>query len=103
MLAAYIFAALIGMGPALATVSLPIWVGDLFRKESFAAVLTSIQIALNLGSSLGMVMLGYLFDVTGSYRVSFGVILAFVTAAFIGIQGLYGFYAVNNKKKSCEL
>jgi MFS family permease len=101
MLAAYVFAALTGMGPALATVSLPIWVGDLFSKESFAAVLTSIQITLNLGSSIGMVMMGYLFDVTGSYKVSFSVILVFVTVAFICIQGLYRSNAVN--KKSCNI
>lgn len=95
VLAAYVFAALIGMGPALATVSLPIWVGDLFTKESYAAVLTSIQITLNLGSSIGMVVIGYIFDVTGSYRSSFGMIFAAVTASFICIQILYRSFDIN--------
>lgn len=85
----YLFAALVGIGPALATVSLPIWVCDLFKKENYVTVLTSIQIALNLGSSIGMVLMGYLFDVTGTYRLAFGVTILFVTIAFICMQELY--------------
>ncbi|HYE09340.1 MAG TPA: MFS transporter, partial [Patescibacteria group bacterium] len=96
--AAYLFAALLGMGPALATVSLPIWTGDLFRKESFAAILTSIQITLNLGSSIGVVLMGLLFDLTGEYRVSFSLTFLFVMITFICMQGLYRTNAVNEKK-----
>ena len=86
---AYLFAILLGYRPALATVSLPIWAGDLFRKESFAVILTSIQVTLNLGSSIGMVLMGFLFDATGEYRVSFSLTFLFTTIAFICVQGLY--------------
>lgn len=97
MLAAYLFAALVGMGPALATVSLPIWAADLFSKENYAVILTSIQITLNLGSSVGMVLMGFLFDVTGAYRVSFGLAFLFVMLAFICVQELYRTNAVKTK------
>lgn len=89
VLSAYIFAVLLGMGPALATVSLPIWAGDLFGKESYAAILTSIQVTLNLGSSIGIVLIRFLFDVTGEYNASFSLAFLFAATAFICVQRLY--------------
>lgn len=92
----YIFLIIIGIGPAIATVSLPIWVGDIFKNDTSSSLLVSIQIIQNLGSSFGMIMMGFLFDLTKSYRISFIIVIILSLIAFNNIKQLYRKAKINN-------
>lgn len=94
----YIFLLIIGIGPAIATVSLPIWVVDIFHDGPANSITTTIQIITIAGSSLGMVLFGYLLDLTGSYNITFLLIILFSFIVFINISKLYN----NNFKRSPE-
>lgn len=85
----YIFLLILGIGPAMATVSMPVWVGEIFRNGASGGVLSSILIIENIGASIGVILMGYLFDLTGSYTIPFIIVIILSLTAFISITGLY--------------
>jgi len=85
----YVFLMIIGIGPAIATVSLPIWVGDILKNDKSSSLIASVQITQNLGSSLGMIMMGFLFDLTNSYKLPFVIVIILSFIAFNIISQLY--------------
>lgn len=86
---AYIFLFVIGVGPAIATVSLPIWVVDTFKRGNLNTVTKSIQIITILGSSFGNVLFGYFKDINGNYNIPMVSVILLSIIAFLSINSLY--------------
>ncbi len=78
----YLFAAIFGFAYGGCGVSEAPLVAGLFGLRSHGLVLGVINVGFTIGGSLGPLMAGYIFDVTGSYQV------AFLISAIIGIVGL---------------
>jgi len=78
----YLFAAVFGFAYGGGGVSEAPLVAGLFGLRSHGLVLGVINLGFTIGGSLGPFMAGYIFDVTGSYRV------AFLISAIVGIVGL---------------
>jgi len=78
----YLFAAVFGLAYGSIGVSetiLSVW---LFGLKDNALILAVIDFGLTLGAAAGPLTAGYIFDVTGSYRIAF-----FLTAV-VGFSGL---------------
>lgn len=88
----YIFLLMIGIGPAIATVSIPIWVTDMFQEGPINQITTIMQITTIGASSFGMALIGYLVDLTGSYNVAISILIIISLIAFICITALYSNY-----------
>lgn len=86
---AYIYLLIIGVGPAIATVSIPIWVAIIFEDGPIDLITTTIQVTTIFGSSVGMVLFGYFLDLTGIYNIPLLIIIFFSSITFICITTLY--------------
>lgn len=67
-----LYSFIIGIGPAIGTVPIAVWVSELFSKRNIEKNLTLSQIFLNFGAAIGISILGIFVDITGDY--SFGMI-----------------------------
>ena len=77
----YLFAAVFGFAyGGCAACEAPL-VAGLFGLRSHGLVLGVINLGFTIGGSVGPLMAGYIFDVTGSYQ------LAFLISAAVGIVG----------------
>jgi len=72
----YVFALAFAMAYGVATPLGPAVGADLFTGPRFGAIYGTIGMANGLGSALGAWFAGYVFDVTGSYFIAFGVAAA---------------------------
>ena len=61
---------------------------DLFPGPNLGAILGVITIATGLGSAGGSWLAGYVFDVTGSYRVAFWLSIFFYACGTVAFWGL---------------
>jgi MFS family permease len=61
---------------------------DLFPGPNLGAILGVITIGTGLGAGLGSWMAGFVFDVTGSYRVAFWLSILFYVAGSVAFWGL---------------
>ena len=78
----YLFAAIFGFGHGGFAASESPMVAKLFGLKAHGLILGVAVFGFTIGSSTGPVLIGYIFDVTGSYRI------AFMVCAFVGIAGL---------------
>ena len=78
----YLFAAIFGFAYGGGGASEAPLVAALFGLRSHGLVLGVINLGFTIGGSLGPLIAGYIFDVTGSYY------LAFLISAAVGIVGL---------------
>ena len=61
---------------------------DLFPGPNLGTILGVITIGTGLGSASGSWLAGYVFDVTGSYRVAFGLSIFFYVCGSIAFWAL---------------
>lgn len=61
---------------------------DLFPGPNLGTILGVITIGTGLGAALGSWMAGFVFDVTGSYRVAFWLSIFFYVAGSVAFWGL---------------
>ena len=61
---------------------------DLFPGPNLGTILGVITIGTGVGSALGSWLAGYVFDVTGSYRVAFGLSIFFYVCGSIAFWAL---------------
>ena len=82
---AYLFAALYGIGFGAGIPVRPALRGEYFGTASFAKIQGFMAPITMLGSMSGPIVAGHLYDVTGTYRISFLVtaLLQFLGAATI--------------------
>lgn len=79
--AIYIIAALIGVGYGGGIVGIPIVVGKCFGLSSLGKIFGLIMLFNAVGGTIGPILSGYLFDITGSYQLSFFIISVAAFAA----------------------
>ncbi len=80
----YAFAPLYGLGLGSSVVITPVLVGRCFGLLNFGKILGLINMGFALGVILGPVLLGWLFDITASYRIGLWLCFAvFAASAFI--------------------
>jgi MFS family permease len=77
----YAFVACFGLtlgarGPIIAALA-----ADLYRGRTYGTVLGVITLGNRLGSAIGPWLGGVIYDLTGSYRIAFGVSIAAITVA----------------------
>jgi MFS family permease len=56
---------------------------DLYRGRTYGTVLGLITLGNRLGSALGPWLGGVIYDLTGRYRLAFGVAIAAITGAAV--------------------
>jgi MFS family permease len=61
---------------------------DLFPGPNLGTILVVITIGTGLGAGMGSWMAGFVFDVTGSYRVAFWLSILFYVAGSVAFWGL---------------
>jgi MFS family permease len=76
---------LFGLGLGGGAVLVPLLVGECFGLRAFGKILGVVMIAATVGSAVGPVVTGRIFDVTGSYSGAFDLHLAAFTAAAVAI------------------
>ena len=70
----YIFVALYGFAHGGLFTPLSPMITDLFGLRSHGTIFGTIYLIGQIGSSIGPVVVGYIFDVTGSYQIGFIII-----------------------------
>jgi len=92
----YLFAAIFGFAYGGCGASEAPLVAELFGLRSHGLILGVINLGFTIGGSLGPLIAGYIFDITGSYQLAFligaivgivGFILAAVLRPIKGVQG----------------
>lgn len=89
--ATYVVAALIGIGYGGGIVSVPVIAGTCFGLSSLGKIFGLIMLFNAIGGTIGPILAGYLFDVTGNYQWSFLVVSL---AAFVAV-GCLSFIKMN--------
>lgn len=59
----------------ISSVGLPLCTKDFFGMENYEKIYPTVTLALNFGGALGLPLIGYLYDFSGSYVVSMLVLL----------------------------
>lgn len=72
----YLYAGVFALGYGVSAPLWPIITSDLFAGRSFGSIYGFITVFNGFGSALGAWLGGYMFDVTGSYAIAFGVAVA---------------------------
>ena len=78
----YLFAAVFGFAHAGVGTSETPLVASLFGLKSLGAIFGVIAVGITIGGSIGPVLAGYIYDVTGSYQLSF------ILCAAVGIVAI---------------
>lgn len=72
----YLYAVIFAMGYGVSAPLWPIVTSDLFAGRNFGSIYGFIALFSGFGSALGAWLGGYVYDVTGSYMIAFGVAVA---------------------------
>lgn len=67
----YIYAVLLGAGYVSSSTMPPLLTADMFRGATYAAIFGGVSLASNLGSGVGALLAGFIYDHTGSYHLAF--------------------------------
>ena len=63
----------------------PLLIGELFGSASFGAVFGAMQSVIQVGTAIGPLLAGYIFDTTASYHLAFIIFLIAYLLAIIAI------------------
>jgi MFS family permease len=85
----YLFAVAIGLSTGLMSGTLPTVAADLFQGKNFGLINGVIVIGFGIGGAIGPWLGGYLHDVTGSYDLTFLLVMAAIGAsvALVWVSG----------------
>lgn len=78
----YLFAIIFGFGYGGIAALYPLALAEIFGLSSHGVILGAIELGTTIGSTIGPVLAGYIFDVTGGYYLVFLILTA------IGLAGL---------------
>ena len=90
--ALYVGAFLLGVQNSVVTVSEPMLVRYFFGERSYAQVYSYIRVAAGLLGSVGMPIVGFIYDVTGGYEMAFivGAIIAVFLMLLTFVAMMFG-------------
>ena len=72
----YLYAVVFAIGYAVSAPLWPVVTADLFTGRHFGSIFGFVNVFNGFGNALGAWLGGYVFDVTGSYAIAFGVAVA---------------------------
>jgi sugar phosphate permease len=81
----YLYAFVFAMGYAVSAPLWPIVTSDLFAGRSFGSIYGFLNLFSGFGSALGAWLGGYVYDMTGSYAIAFGVAVAGTVASAVAL------------------
>lgn len=84
-----------GIGCAYGTVANPVLTVELYGKKDYSSIFGFLSAVGALGGIIGPILSGYLYDISGSYLISFKI---FIVLNLISII-LYQFIFINPKEK----
>ena len=79
----YLFAVLFGLGFGGEVALISPMVADLFGLKAHGAILGIVTFAWTVGGSVGTLIAGYLFDITGNYYFAFMLCVVIIFAGII--------------------
>ena len=79
----YLFAAIFGISYGANIVMIPKLTSTIFGVKSMGAIYGGLSVADGIGFAIGPLLAGYIFDVTGSYDISFLMVTAGMFIAII--------------------
>lgn len=82
---AFLFAVTYGFSIVISTVGVPFMADDLFGKKDFGALFGYIQVFFTIAGSLGVIVSGFIYDLTNSYELAWIFFLALFTISMISI------------------
>ncbi len=88
-----------GVGCAFGTIANTVITVDLYGKKDYSAILGVLSAIAALGSVIGPIFSGFLYDISGSYLISFKISIVFCIAAII----IYQFIFLNPKQEVQQL
>jgi OFA family oxalate/formate antiporter-like MFS transporter len=91
---AYIFAASLGMGAAVSSITTPLWVADLFGSRNYGQIYAYFKFSMTIGGSISMTLPGLCADITGSYNPILALYLIFIVTVYILIRSMYKKYFI---------
>lgn len=81
---------LFGVGGApIITIGLPIWVAEIFGKESMSSIFAILKLFSSLGGAIGATLPGIIIDKTGAYTDLFKIYIILIALSFVIIQYLF--------------
>lgn len=84
-----------GVGCAFGTIANSVITADLYGKKDYSAILGVLSAIAALGSVIGPIFSGFLYDISGSYLISFKISIVFCIVAII----IYQFIFLNPKRE----
>lgn len=84
----YLFAVLYGIGLWTSSSVMSPFIADLFGLKSHGAILACTSFSWTIGGGLGPVLVGFIFDLTGSYQLGFWVCLSATIISLISLLGI---------------
>ncbi len=90
---AFVFAIAYGFSIVIATIGPPFMTDDLFGQKDFGAIFGFIQIFFVATSSFGVIVSGFIYDVTQSYKVAWIIFLG------LFIVSMFSIFIANRRMK----
>ena len=79
----YLFSALFGVAYGGNLVLIPKMTSSIFGVKSMGAIFGGLSVADGMGFATGPLLAGYIFDVTGSYDISFAIVIGGMVVALL--------------------
>jgi MFS family permease len=97
---AYLAVAVFGVGNALATVAVPLIVGELFGNRDYGSLVGICNMGCSLGASFGALAGSLIYNASGSYTIMWSVMIALMVVMLLTMYlaykvkpGVYAKYA----------
>ena len=81
----WLYVVVFGIGGGGEVTIRPLLTGDFFGSASFGAIFGAMQLPLQVGTAIGPLLAGYIFDITTSYHLAFTLFLITYSIAIIAI------------------
>ena len=94
----YLFAILYGFSLWAAGPIISLMVAELFGLRSYATILACSRLANSIGGATGPILVGYIFDVTGSYQIGF---LICVGVSIMSLLAIIILRPITDQRKTC--
>jgi MFS family permease len=85
----YVYSFLLGINLGGEIPVLPGLMADHFGRKHFGVIYGVAFLMLTIGTAIGPIYGGWIFDLTGSYQASFltSIILSFITSIMVSLSG----------------
>ncbi|WP_314064065.1 MFS transporter [uncultured Vagococcus sp.] len=89
LFAVYAMAIVFGLGIAIGSVSPPLVTSSIFGTEQYGEVYGYVSSAIQIGMSVGSLLVASMYDATGSYRIAWIMLLVLTACTLMSWIGAY--------------